>query len=125
MTNTKWIVASAAMIILVGASTAHAGKRLTTGISGNTTSVQCGVVNVSETKTITVTIRVHDSTGAVVDSLINAELGPLARATESSAGSYRWCEFLVVSGGSSKDLRANMVGYDGAVVVGIEAARDK
>lgn len=125
MMNMKGIVVFAAMAVLVGASTAHAGKRLTTGISGGTSSVQCGVVNVSETKSITVSILVHNSAGAVVASLVNAVIPPLARASDSFAGSYLWCEFLVVAGGSAKDLRANMVAYDGAVVVATETARDK
>ena len=57
--------------------------------------------------------------------MLNAAIPPLARASDAFAGSYLWCEFLVVSGGSAKDLRANMVGYDGAVVVATEPARDK
>jgi hypothetical protein len=125
MMNTKRIVVFAAIAVLVGASTAHAGKRLTTGISGATSSAQCGVVNVSATKSITVSILVHNAAGAVVASLLNAVIPPLARASDSFAGSYLWCEFLVVAGGSVKDLRANMVAYDGAVAALSEPARDK
>jgi hypothetical protein len=53
MRRMRTIAMLAILVMLVGASTAHVGKQLTTGLSGGPIdSVECKAVNVSETKTI-------------------------------------------------------------------------
>lgn len=126
MMKTKGIIALATMVVLASFSTAHAGKRLTTSSSAGSDGVECTVVNVSDTKTITVDVNVRAQfAGAVVASFAGVVLAPKGGTTLLNGGPGRWCEFVVVSGGSTKDLRANMVVFDSGAVAGIEAARDK
>jgi hypothetical protein len=113
----------AALIPLVGASTAHAGKRLTTGASGVSHSVECTVVNASETKTIGV--RVNARTVNSVLATQDFVIPPLASRLVSAAGGDRWCEFIVLEGGSARDLRASMLVLVGGSVTAIDPAREK
>ena len=123
----KRLVVLAAIVVLFGSAPAHAGGRLTTGSSGGS-EVECAVVNISETKTITVAIksrRIGSSTP--IDEDLSAVLLPLRGNFGVDGGGFTdvWCEFLVVSGGSAKDLRGSMLMYDGTTFVGTEPAREK
>jgi len=115
-----------AVIALLDASTAHAGKRLTTGPSGFSAGVQCSVVNTSESKTLVVRVIVRNSAGIAV-SQSDQNLSPLTTSASGVAGSGLWCEFVVLSGGSAKDVRATLVVYDPdlSTVGAIEPAREK
>lgn len=126
MVNMKGSIVLAAMVVLVAASTAHAGKRLTTSSSGLSDSVDCTIVNVSDTKTITVDIKVRNQTaGGVISSFLGVILPPFGGRLDDGIGPDLWCEFVVVEGGAAKDLRASMVVYEGGVVTTIEPAREK
>ena len=127
MINLKGIVVLAVMVVLVGASTAHAGKRLTTGSSGLSTRVECTVVNVSDQKTITVDIIVRTGSGGVATQALGIVLPPLTTILVVNTATDRRCEFVVVSGGSAKHLRGSMVVYDPdtSTVATIEHAREK
>jgi hypothetical protein len=43
----------------------------------------------------------------------------------TSTGGNLWCEFVVESGGSAKDLRASMVVYDEGAIAASDQAREK
>jgi hypothetical protein len=120
----KGLVVLVAIVVLFGAAAAHAGKRLTTGSSGGSSVLECTVVNVSDTKTITVAMRARSISGAVVSEAPGVVLPPLQGELIFGAGD-QWCEFVVVSGGSAKDLRASAVMYEAGNVVGSEPAREK
>lgn len=122
----KNLLVLAAAIMLLCASTVHAGKRLTTGQSGSSAGIQCSAVNVSETKTLEVHVAVRNASGVVVSQGDHA-LGPLTRAVRGVVGAELWCEFIVLSGGSAKDVRASMVVSDPdlSTVAAIEPAREK
>ena len=124
--NVKKVLAAAAvLLVVVGSSTAHAGKRLTTGPSGISDLVECTLVNVSESKTLTVSIVIRNAAGAVTTQFPNISVPPLNRRGLTSIGAHQWCEFVVESGGSAKDLRASMVVYDGGVIAASDQAREK
>jgi hypothetical protein len=120
------VLAATASFIISGAVAAHAGKRLTTGVSGTSDDVECAAVNVSQTDSITLDIRIYaGSAGAVVNQMLGVTLDPGTRTLVSSGGgSDRWCEFVILSG-SAKDLRASSIMYEGGNVVNTEPARDK
>lgn len=115
----------ALLLTLLVAAPAHAGKRLATALSGLSAGGECNVVNVSDAP-ITVQITMRGVGGQVVSQArptLNAGQGTFLRVT----GGDRWCEFVVISGGSAKDLRASMVVYDPdlGTVAAIETAREK
>ena len=120
------LLAATVSIILWSAVAAHAGsKRLTTGASGLTSHVECTWANVSETKSVTVVTTVYSSNGTVVAQSAEVTLAPGVRTQLGFVQTDLRCDFLIVSG-SSKDVRANMVMYEGSGnVVATEVAREK
>ena len=117
------LVALVTLILSLPAS-AHAGKRLTTGSSGLTDSIECTVINVSETAPVTVNIRVRNAFGGLVTQIPALEIPPGSRGLLAANGTDMWCEFIALSG-STKNLRANMAMYDNGSLAGTEAARGK
>jgi hypothetical protein len=119
----KGQMALAALLALVGASTAHA-KSLTTSASGVTFGIECTAVNVSKTKTITLNFIVRGRLGGELGRIDDHVLPPLTGHLLGSNGSDRFCEFEIVSG-PAKDLRASMIVFDPGFgeVVAIEPAR--
>jgi hypothetical protein len=123
--KTLVLVAVTVSFILSSAVVAHAGKRLTTGASGLSSNVECTVLNVSETKDITVITKIHNGAGVLLSQSGEVTLGPGVRTFSGHAASDLWCEFLIVSG-STKDVRGSMVIYEGSGnVVATEVAREK
>jgi hypothetical protein len=120
----KVLSAAAVLLVVVGSSTAHAGKRLTTAPSGISELVECTLVNVSETKTLSVSI-IRNAAGQVTTQSPNTSVPPLNRRGLISTGAHLWCEFVVDAGGSAKDLRASMVVYDEGAIAASDQAREK
>ncbi|HYC00595.1 MAG TPA: hypothetical protein VEC57_15785 [Candidatus Limnocylindrales bacterium] len=111
-------------LVLGNSDTANAGKRLTTGSSGLADGVECTVINVSEDKPAIVEIKVRNAFGFVVAQQPAQEILPGSRGLLAFNATDLWCEFVVISG-SSKQLRASSVMYDGSLMVNTEVAREK
>jgi hypothetical protein len=117
------LVVLACLFVAIGAAPAHAGKVLTTGMSGfNADSAECAAVNVSAKKTLVAEVRIRNGAGIVIGT-VSGPLAPMARHRVGAVGPELWCEITVVSGGNTKHVRGNMTVYDGGVVAGMEAAR--
>lgn len=119
------VLALTLLTMCLGAPMAHAGKRLTTALSGLSAGGECNAVNVSD-KPLTVQIAMRTTTGQAVsqgEHVLSPGQGTFRRVT----GGDHWCEFVVTSGGSAKDLRATMVIYDPdlGTVAATEPAREK
>ena len=117
------LLAAAVALISSSAGTVYADKRLTTGSSGIGGSVQCVAVNVSETKTVMLTIKVRNASGVAL-AAFPFTLGPLQRGDVGVDESSIWCEF-VLTEGSPKDVRANSIMTSASGALNMEVAREK
>lgn len=110
--------------LLLAAPSALAAKTIVTPAlpPTNAGSLQCWVINASETKTIEVEIEIRSFTGTV-DESGSASIAPGgSNVLGSMVDVSRYC-FVRVTRGSAKSLRVSLVAIEGGVPVAVVDGR--